>query len=99
MKTVRYIKGTRDLETFMPRSGKADSIEAYLDGDWASDDIDKISASGGFLMVGGCRLHSHSRTTAQHAFGSGESDILSMSDVTFGHSDVPVLVSAHSSPS
>ena len=39
VKTVRYIKGTKVLATFMPRSGKADSIEANLDGDWACDDI------------------------------------------------------------
>ena len=54
VKTVRYIKGTKDLATFMPRSGKADSTEAYLDGDWACDDIDKKSASGTYLMAAGC---------------------------------------------
>ena len=32
-------------------------------------------------MVGGCRLHSHSRTTGQHALNSGESEIMSMSEV------------------
>ena len=32
-------------------------------------------------MVGGCRLHSHSRTTGQHALSSGESEIMSMSEV------------------
>ena len=32
-------------------------------------------------MVGSCRLHSHSRTTGQHALSSGESEIMSMSEV------------------
>ena len=32
-------------------------------------------------MVGGCRLHSHSRTTGQHALSSGESGIMSMREV------------------
>ena len=32
-------------------------------------------------MVGGCRLHSRSRTTGQHALSSGESQIMSMSEV------------------
>ena len=32
-------------------------------------------------MVGGCRLHSLSRTTGQHALSSGESEIMSMSEV------------------
>ena len=42
---------------------------------------DRKSASGVYLMVGGCRLHSHSRTTGQHALSSGESEIMSMSEV------------------
>ena len=65
----------------MPKAGKPDTIEAFLDGDWACDDLDRKSASGGYLMVGGCRLHSHSRTTGQHALSSGESEIMSMSEV------------------
>ena len=64
VKTVRYMGGTED------------SSEAYFAGDWACDDIDRKSASGGYLMVGGCRLHSHSGTTGQHALGSGESEIM-----------------------
>ena len=81
VKTVKYIKGSRDLATFMPKAGKPDIIEAFLDGDWACDDLDKKSASGGYLMVGGCRLHSHSRTTGQHALSSGEGEIISISEV------------------
>ena len=41
VQTVRYIKRTRNVATFMPISGKADSIESHLDWDWASDDIEK----------------------------------------------------------
>ena len=67
--------------TFMPKAGKPDIIEAFLDGDWACDDLDRKSASGGYLMVGGCRLHSHSRTPGQNALSSGESEIMSMSEV------------------
>ena len=73
---MRYIKGSRDLAAFMPKAGKPEIIEAFLDGAWACDDLDRKSASGGSLMVGGCRLHSHSRTTGQH-----ESEIVSMSEV------------------
>ena len=58
VETVRYIKDSRNLATFMPRASKPDTIEAFLDGDWACDDLEK-SASGVYLMVGGCRLHSH----------------------------------------
>ena len=73
--------GSRDLATFMPKAGKPDIIEAFLDGDWACDDLDRKSTSGGYLMVGGCRLHSHNRTTGQHALSNGESEIMSMSEV------------------
>ena len=62
-------------------AGKPDIIEAFLDGDWACDDLNRKSASGGYLMVGGCQLHSHSRTTGQHALSSGESEIMSVSEV------------------
>ena len=81
VKTVGYIKGSRDLATFMPRAGKPDTIEAFLDGDWACDDLDRKSAPGGYLIFGGCRLHSHSRTTGQHALSSGGSGIMGMSEV------------------
>ena len=67
-------RGSRDLATFMSRAGKPHIIEAFLDEDWAFDNLDKKSASGGYLMVGGCRLHSRSKTT-------GESEIMSMSEV------------------
>ena len=63
----------------MPRARKHDNIEAYLDG----DDIDKKAASGGYLMVGGCRLHSHSRTTGQHARSSGEEAKLTQYNLEF----------------
>ena len=75
------VQEAQESHTFMPRAGKPDTIEAFLDGDWACDDLDRKSASGGYLMVGGCRLHSHSRTTGQHALSSGESEIMSMSEV------------------
>ena len=52
VKTVRYIKGSRDLATFMPRAGKPDTIEAFLDGGWACDDLDRKSALGGYLFDG-----------------------------------------------
>ena len=58
MKTVRHIKGTNDLATFMPKAGEASHNEAYLHGDLEqSDDIDRKQASGGYLMVDGCRPH------------------------------------------
>ena len=64
VKTVTS-KGSRDLATFMPKASKPDIIEAFLDGDWASDDLDRKSASGGYLMVGGCRLQDDWTTRAQ----------------------------------
>ena len=57
-------------------------IDLLLDGDWACDDNDRKSASGGYLMAGGRRLHSHSRTTGQHALNSGENETMSMSELS-----------------
>ena len=36
------------------------------------DDWNKKSASGGYLKVGGSRLHNHSKTTGQNVLSSGE---------------------------
>ena len=36
---------------------------------------------GWYLIVGGCRLHSHCRTTRQRALSSGESETMSMSEL------------------
>ena len=36
---------------------------------------------GWYLIVGGCRLHSHCRTTGQRALSSGESETMSMSEL------------------
>ena len=51
-------RGSRDLATFHAEGRQArTSLRLFLDGDWACDDLDRKSASGGYLMVGGCRLH------------------------------------------
>ena len=46
---------------------KSDVIEIFFDGDGVCDDLDRKSASGGYLMFGGCQLHSHSRTDTRTA--------------------------------
>ena len=53
VKTVRYIKGTRDLTTLMRSSGNAASIEAYFDEDWAGDDDDSDKKSAWWGFYGG----------------------------------------------
>ena len=80
-KVCRYLVHSSDLATFFPAEGISDTIDGYLDGDWGCDDLDRKSVSGGFLKCGGCRLHSHSRTTQQHALSSGESEIMAMSEL------------------
>ena len=80
-KVARYLKGTLDLATFVPKDGNIEEITGYVDGDWGCDDYDRKSVSGGFIMIGGARLHSHSRTTAQHALSSGESEVMALSEL------------------
>ena len=74
------LQGSTYLATFMPRSCALDNIDGYFDDDWSCDDFDRKSFSGGNLLSGGCRLHSHSRKTNQHALSSGESEMKVMSD-------------------
>ena len=77
VKTVRYIKGSRDLATFMPKAGKSDIIEAFLDGDWACDDLDRKSASGGWWLLTAQPQQDDWTARAQQC----ESEIMSMSEV------------------
>ena len=42
VKTVRYIKGSKDLGTFMPRAGKPDTSEVLLDGGTESQNLEGI---------------------------------------------------------
>ena len=77
VKLARYMKGSRNLATFFPTEGQVTHIAGYVDGDWACDDADRKSVSGGLIMVAGCRMHSHSRGTSDHALSSGESEIMS----------------------
>ena len=81
VKLLRYLKGQPDLATFFPVEGKVDHIEGFLDGDWACDEFDRKSVSGGLAMVGGCRIHSHSRGTTDHALSSGESEVMALSEL------------------
>ena len=78
-KLLRYVKGTTELSTFFPADGKVDRVEAYLDGDWGCDELDRKSVAGGLVMVAGCRVHSHSRCVG-NALSSGESEIMSLSE-------------------
>ena len=78
VKAVRYVKGSTDLATFMPRGGDLDKIEqSFLDGDWRCDDFDRKSVSCGHLLAGGCGLHFQDLTTNQV---SGQSEITAMSE-------------------
>ena len=56
-------------------------IDGFPDGDWAQDGDDRKSVSGGAIMVAGCRMHAHSRGTVDHALSSGESEIMSASEL------------------
>ena len=81
IKLLCYLKGSSHLATYFPEHGVVDRIEGFLDGDWACDELDRKSVSGAAVMVAGCRMHSHSRTTPTHALSSGESAIVSLSEV------------------
>jgi hypothetical protein len=81
VKLTRYMKGSRGLSTFFPAQGEVTHIAGFLDGDWACDEIDRKSVSGGLAMVAGCRMHNHSRSTGDHALSSGESEIMAASEM------------------
>ena len=73
--------------------GSTNQIKSRGDSWWRWSDTSKAHKTGqvttatgnlhldGNLMVGGCRLHNHCRTTGQHALRSRESEIMSMSEL------------------
>ncbi len=81
VKLLRYLKGAKDIATYFLADDQDLVIRGYADGDWGCDELDRKSVSGGMVMVGSCRIHCHSRTTATHALSSGESEIMSLSEL------------------
>jgi hypothetical protein len=75
------MKGTKDIATFLPVDGVLDKIYAKGDSDWACDDLDRRSLGGGVVAVGGCRMHTHSRSLSPHALSSGEAEIMETIEV------------------
>ena len=61
VKTVRYIKG-REICNVHAESSSRISLRLSSMGPVACDDLDGKSASGGYLMVGGCDCTAYSRT-------------------------------------
>ena len=80
-KLMRYLKATEKYGAMFPEAGLADGIRGLSDSDWATDKTDGKSISGGVLMVGGCRLHSHGRAQPAPALKSGEAEIISSSEL------------------
>ena len=70
-----------DLCTFFPAEPAINCIDAFLDSDWGGDDLDRKSVMGGVIMVGDCRIHSHSRGGATQALSSAEGEIMSASEL------------------
>ena len=80
IKLLRYLKGTRDLATFMPSGGAVDKIVVKSDSDWACDDHDRRSIGGAVIYVVDCRVHTHSRSLSPHALSSGEAEIMEVTE-------------------
>ena len=78
---LRYLKGSKDLATFFQTASEDMVIKDCVDGDWGCDELDRKSVSVGNVMVGGGRIHCHSRTTTSHALSSGESKIMSINEL------------------
>ena len=81
VKLLRYMKGTKDLATFLPVDGLLDKIYTKGDSEWACDDLDKRSLGGSAVAGGECRMPTHSRSLSPHALSSGEAKIMETTEV------------------
>jgi hypothetical protein len=72
---VRYLKDTKDMATrFRMMDGAIDTIDVYVDSDWAGELADRRSTSSGALVINGCLMHSFSRTQTVVATSSAEAE-------------------------
>ena len=81
MKLLRHWEGTLTMCTYFQTDGDVDCIHAYCDSDWGGDGMDRKSVMGGGILVGGCRLHSHSRGGQSQALSSAEGEIMASSEL------------------
>lgn len=71
---VRYLQYKENLEHALTADSLPDSVETFVDADWAKDIETRRSASAGCVMYGGARLCSWSRTQKAVALSSGEAE-------------------------
>ena len=69
----RYLMGTRDWTLKLEPDREVDTLQMMVDSDWATDKVDRRSTSAGVAKLGGCTIHTYSRTQGSPALSSAGS--------------------------
>ena len=79
---ARFLVGSRDVElALIPTPGlakKGQTVQVFVDTDWADKDGERRSTSGGILFYHGCCVASWSRRQACVALSTAESELYAL---------------------
>ena len=70
----RYLMGTRDWTMKLEPWKDVDTLQMFVDSDWATDKVNRRSTSAGIAQFGGCTILSYSRTQGSPALSSAEAE-------------------------
>jgi hypothetical protein len=79
-KLARFLAGTRNVELILRpcKPGQVPVVQVKVDANWADDDSDRKSTSGGVLYYHGCAIATWSRRQACVALSSAESELYAL---------------------
>ena len=75
LRIIRYHKGAPRLACIIPQHENPTNLEIWVDSDWAGDNENRRSCSGGFLRVGETIVAFWSKTQSNIALSSGEAEL------------------------
>lgn len=78
-RVLKYLKTTKDFCLVFNKNGN-NQLEAYVDADWASNQIDRKSYTGYFFQLAGCAVAWETRKQCTVALSSTEAEYMGLAD-------------------
>eukprot|EP00959_Pyramimonas_sp_CCMP1952_P058547 1222618-Pyramimonas_sp.AAC.1 len=75
---ARYLAGTRSYNMQLIPAKQGIAVQRWVDAEWADDEQDRVSTSGGVLQCHGCTILSWSRRQDCVALSSAESKLCAL---------------------
>lgn len=78
-RVLKYLNSTKDYCLKFTKTGNS-QLEAYVDADWASNQIDRKSYTGYFFQLSGCAVSWETRKQCTVALSSTEAEYMGLAD-------------------